>query len=83
MGMRDREERLQMFEFKKYLGRHGLDQIHVQDLILFSSLRRKRSAEATHNCLGSDASFERVLNVLGRSHDLTATEIASTRIRCG
>jgi hypothetical protein len=33
------KNRLQMFEFKKYLGRHGLDQIHVQDIILFTGLR--------------------------------------------
>jgi hypothetical protein len=60
------KNRLQMFEFKKYLGRHGLDQIHVQDLILFTGLRESDLPKRPHNCLGGDASFERVLNVLGQ-----------------
>ncbi|HZR75123.1 RNA helicase [Bradyrhizobium sp.] len=60
------KNRLQMFEFKKYLGRHGVDQIHVQDLILFTGLRESDLPKRPHNCLGGDASFERVLNVLGQ-----------------
>lgn len=60
------KNRLQMFEFKKYLGRHGLDQIHVQDLILFTGLRESDLPKRPHNCVGGDASFERVLNVLGQ-----------------
>lgn len=60
------KNRLQMFEFKKYLGRHSLDQVHVQDLILFTGLRESDLPKRPHNCLGGDASFERVLNVLGQ-----------------
>ncbi len=60
------KNRLQMFEFKKYLGRRGLDRIHVQDLILFTGLRESDLPKRPHNCLGGDASFERVLNVLGQ-----------------
>lgn len=60
------KNRLQMFEFKKYLGRHGLDQVHVQDLVLFTGLRESDLPKRPHNCLGGDASFERVLNVLGQ-----------------
>lgn len=33
------KNRVQMFEFKKYLDRQGLDRIHVQDLVLFTGLR--------------------------------------------
>lgn len=60
------KNRLQMFEFKKYLGRHGVDRIHVQDLILFTGLRETDLPKRPHNCIGSDASFERILNVLGQ-----------------
>nr|WP_295238173.1 AAA family ATPase [uncultured Brevundimonas sp.] len=60
------KNRLQMFEFKKYLGRHGVDRIHVQDLILFTGLRETDFPKRPHNCIGSDASFERILNVLGQ-----------------
>lgn len=60
------KNRLQMFEFKKYLGRHGLDHVHVQDLILFTGLRENDLPKRPHNCLGGDASFERMLNVLGQ-----------------
>ncbi len=60
------KNRLQMFEFKKYLGRHGVDQVHVQDLILFTGLRESDLPKRPHNCLGGDSSFERVLNVLGQ-----------------
>ena len=60
------KNRLQMFEFKKYLGRRGLDRLHVQDLVLLTGLRESDLPKRPHNCLGGDASFERVLNVLGQ-----------------
>jgi len=60
------KNRTQMFEFKKYLARQGLDQIHVQDVILFTGLRESDLPKRPHNCVGGDASFERVLNVLGQ-----------------
>ncbi|WP_322886019.1 AAA family ATPase (plasmid) [Sinorhizobium medicae] len=60
------KNRTQMFELKKYLARHGLDRIHVQDLILFTGLREIDLPERPHNCVANDASFERYLNVLGQ-----------------
>ncbi|MGF9566945.1 RNA helicase [Neorhizobium sp. BT27B] len=60
------KNRAQMFEFKKYLARQGLDRIHVQDLILFTGLRERDLPERPHNCLANDASFERLLNILGQ-----------------
>ena len=60
------KNRTQMFEFKKYLARQGLDQFHVQDIILFTGLRESDLPKRPHNCIGGDASFERMLNVLGQ-----------------
>jgi hypothetical protein len=60
------KNRTQMFEFKKYLGRQGLDQIHVQDIVLFTGLRESDLPKRPHNCIGGDASYERILNVLGQ-----------------
>jgi hypothetical protein len=60
------KNRTQMFEFKKYLARQGLDQIHVQDIILFAGLRESDLPKRPHNCIGGDVSFERILNVLGQ-----------------
>lgn len=60
------KNRRQMFEFKKYLSRQGLDRIHVQDLILFTGLRESDLPKRPHNCIAGDASFERILNVLGQ-----------------
>jgi len=60
------KNRVQMFEFKKYLDRHGLDRVHVQDLILFTGLRESDLPQRPHNCIAYDASFERILNVLGQ-----------------
>lgn len=60
------KNRTQMFEFKKYLTRQGLDQIHVQDVILFTGLRESDLPKRPHNCIAGDASFERILNVLGQ-----------------
>lgn len=60
------KNRLQMFEFKRYLADHGVERIYVQDLIFFSGLREGDLPYRPHNCFGVDASFERILNVLGQ-----------------
>jgi len=60
------KNRLQMFEFKRYLADHGVKRVYVQDLIFFSGLREGDLPRRPHNCFGVDASFERVLNVLGQ-----------------
>lgn len=58
--------RAQVFEIKKYLARNGVPNIYVQDLIFFSGLRETDLPKRPHNCIGIDASFERILNVLGQ-----------------
>ena len=58
--------RQQMFEFKGYLAERGVDRVYVQDLIFFSGLREADLPKRPHNCFGSDASFERLLNILGQ-----------------
>lgn len=58
--------RRQVFELKKYLARNGVPKIYVQDLIYFSGLREADLPTRPHNCVGIDASFERILNVLGQ-----------------
>lgn len=60
------KNRTQMFEFKKYLIRHGVERIHVQDLVLFTGLRESDLPKRPHNCVAGDASFERILNILGQ-----------------
>jgi hypothetical protein len=55
-----------MFEFKRYLAEHGEARVYVQDLIFFSGLRESDLPKRPHNCFGADASFERVLNILGQ-----------------
>jgi hypothetical protein len=55
-----------MFEFKRYLADHGVERVYVQDLIFFSGLRENDLPKRPHNCFGSDASFERILNILGQ-----------------
>jgi hypothetical protein len=60
------KNRLQMFEFKHYLADHGVERIYVQDLIFFSGLRESDLPHRPHNCFGVDASFERLLNILGQ-----------------
>lgn len=60
------KNRTQMFEFKKYLARQGVERLHVQDLILFTGLRESDLPKRPHNCIAGDASFERLLNVLGQ-----------------
>jgi GTPase SAR1 family protein len=60
------KNRQQMFQFKRYLAEHGAARAYVQDLIYFSGLRESDLPKRPHNCFGLDASFERILNVLGQ-----------------
>ncbi len=60
------KNRRQMFEFKRYLADHGAARVYVQDLIYFSGLRESDLPKRPHNCFGVDASFERILNILGQ-----------------
>lgn len=60
------KNRAQMFEFKKWLDRFRLDNVHVQNLVLFTGLKERDLPRRPHVCIASDTSFERVLNVLGQ-----------------
>ena len=60
------KNRQQMFEFKRYLADHGAASVYVQDLTYFSGLRENDLPKRPHNCFGADASFERILNILGQ-----------------
>jgi hypothetical protein len=60
------KNRAQMFEFKKWLDRFGLDHVHVQNLVLFTGLKERDLPARPHVCIAADASFERLLNVLGQ-----------------
>ncbi|MBL8649646.1 MAG: AAA family ATPase [Sphingopyxis sp.] len=60
------KNRAQMFEFKKWLDRFGLDYVHVQNLVLFTGLKERDLPPRPHVCIASDTSFERILNVLGQ-----------------
>ena len=60
------KNRTQMFEFKKWLDRYGLDNVHVQNLVLFTGLKERDLPPRPHVCIASDTSFERLLNVLGQ-----------------
>lgn len=60
------KNRNQMFEFKKWLDRFGLDNVHVQNLVIFTGLKERDLPKRPHVCIASDTSFERVLNVLGQ-----------------
>lgn len=60
------KNRTQMFEFKKWLDRFGLDHVHVQNLVLFTGLKERDLPKRPHVCIASDTSFERLLNVLGQ-----------------
>lgn len=60
------KNRAQMFEFKNWLDRFGLDYIHVQNLVLFTGLKERDLPPRPHVCIASDTSFERILNVLGQ-----------------
>ncbi len=54
--------RQQMFEFKSYLAERGAKRVYLQNLIFFSGLRETDLPKRPHNCIGVDASFERLLN---------------------
>jgi hypothetical protein len=56
----------QVFELKTYLARAGMPPPYIQDLIFFTGLRETDLPERPHNCFGIDASFERILNILGQ-----------------
>lgn len=60
------KNRAQMFEFKRWLDRFGLDHVHVQNLVLFTGLKERDLPPRPHVCIASDTSFERILNVLGQ-----------------
>ena len=60
------KNRQQMFEFKSYLAGRGAEHVYLQDLIFFSGLRETDLPTRPHNCFGVDASFERILNILGQ-----------------
>jgi hypothetical protein len=60
------KNRAQMFEFKKWLDRFGLDHVHVQNLVLFTGLKERDLPPRPHVCIANDTSFERILNVLGQ-----------------
>jgi hypothetical protein len=60
------KNRQQMFEFKRYLADRGVEKLYVQDLIFFSGLKERDLPKRPHNCFGVDASFERILNILGQ-----------------
>lgn len=60
------KNRIQMFEFKKWLDRFGLDHIHVQNLVLFTGLKERDLPPRPNACIAGDTSFERLLNVLGQ-----------------
>lgn len=60
------KNRTQMFEFKKWLDRFGLDHVHVQNLVLFTGLKERDLPPRPNVCIASDTSFERLLNVLGQ-----------------
>ncbi|SKA24817.1 DNA/RNA helicase domain-containing protein [Consotaella salsifontis] len=60
------KNRQQMFEFKAYLAERGVNRVYVQDLIFFSGLREADLPKRPHDCFGINASFERILNILGQ-----------------
>lgn len=56
----------QVFELKTYLERAGLRSPYIQELIFLTGLRETDLPNRPHNCFGIDASFEKVLNILGQ-----------------
>jgi len=60
------KNRQQMFEFKAYLAERGIKGTYLQNLIFFSGLREADFPKRPHNFFGIDASFERILNILGQ-----------------
>lgn len=60
------KNRRQMFEFKSYLEERGASGIYIQNLIFFKGMKERDLPQRPHNCFAVDASFERILNVLGQ-----------------
>ena len=56
----------QVFELKSYLGRAGLPSPYIKDLIFMTGLREGDLPVRPHNCFGIDASFEKILNIIGQ-----------------
>jgi GTPase SAR1 family protein len=56
----------QVFELKTYLERGGFSPPYIQDMIFFSGLREADLPDRPHNSFGIDASFEKILNILGQ-----------------
>tara|TARA_R110002110_G_scaffold415612_7_gene652405 strand:+ start:220565 stop:222532 length:1968 start_codon:yes stop_codon:yes gene_type:complete len=56
----------QVFELKTYLQRAGFSGPYIQDMIFFTGLRESDLPDRPHNCFGIDASFERILNIVGQ-----------------
>ncbi|MCC5973028.1 MAG: AAA family ATPase [Rubellimicrobium sp.] len=56
----------QVFELKSYLERAGLSSPYVKDLIFMTGLREVDFPVRPHNCFGIDASFEKILNIVGQ-----------------
>ncbi|MEZ5758278.1 MAG: hypothetical protein R3D86_08660 [Emcibacteraceae bacterium] len=56
----------QVFELKIYLKRAGLPSPYVKDMIFMSGLRENDLPTRPHNCFGIDASFEKILNIIGQ-----------------
>lgn len=56
----------QVFELKSYLLRAGLPSPYVKDLVFMTGLREADLPARPHNCFGIDASFEKILNIVGQ-----------------
>lgn len=56
----------QIFELKTYLERAGFSPPYIQDMIFFSGLCESDLPDRPHNCFGIDASFEKILNIIGQ-----------------
>jgi hypothetical protein len=60
------KNRKQMFELRSYLEKKAEEELYVQDLIFFTNLKEGDFPDRPHNCFGGDASFEKILNILGQ-----------------
>lgn len=56
----------QVFELKTYLERAGFSPPYIQEMIFFSGLRECDLPDRPHNSFGIDASFEKILNIIGQ-----------------
>ena len=55
----------QLHALRQYLNDHGLGGIFVTNLILFPNLKESDLPARPHNIIGGDATFTKILNVLG------------------